>query len=165
MFGDFKMSIYICINKSLVNALQIIKNMKTSITLLAIITLFSANSAIAQKRIVENAAKVAALVPAKDAKVLVDRKACAITNKSADRTITVRIEESVMVNDYLQKRIKVIEKIGPKEQKFVGYAGCEANVLGEKCAGYKILLAYYDDARSAAPQMTEKATEAVAALK
>ena len=140
--------------------------MKTSIVLLAIITLFSANSAIAQKRIVENAAKVAALVPAKDAKVLVDRKACAITNKSADRTITVRIEESVMVNDFLQKRIKVIEKIGPKEQKFVGYAGCEANVLGEKCAGYKILLAYYDDARSEAPtQMTAKATEAVAALK
>ena len=138
--------------------------MKT-LSLFLAIGILSAPAAFAQKRIVENAAKVAALVPAKDAKVLVDRKACAISNKSADRTITVRIEESVMVNDYLQKRIKVIEKIGPKEEKFVGYAGCEANVLGEKCAGYKILLAYYDDARSVAPQMNEKATEAVAALK
>ena len=137
--------------------------MKT-LSLILGITIISAGSAFAQKRIVENAAKVAALVPAKDAKVLVDRKACAISNKSSDRTITVRIEESVMVNDYLQKRIKVIEKIGPKEEKFVGYAGCEANVLGEKCAGYKILLAYYDDARSVAPQMNEKATEAVASL-
>ena len=158
------MPIYICVNKRLVNALQIIKNMKT-IILLAAAAIISANSAFAQKRIVENAAKMAALVPDKGAKVLTDRKACAITNKSSDRIITVRIEESVMVNDYLQKRIKVIEKIGPNEQKFVGYAGCEANVLGEKCKGYKILLAYYDDARSSAPQMNAKSTEAVASVK
>ena len=135
------------------------------ILLIAAITIISAPGAFAQKRIVENAGKEVALVPAKDAKVLTDRKACAISNKSVDRTITVRIEESVMVNDYLQKRIKVIEKIGPKEQKFVGDAGCEANVLGEKCAGYKILLAYYDDARSAAPQMNVKSADAVAMLK
>jgi hypothetical protein len=135
------------------------------ILLLAATTIISANCAFAQKRIVENAAKVAALVPAKDAKVLVDRKACAVTNKSSDRIITVRIEESVMVNDYLQKRIKVVEKIGPNETKFVGYAGCEANVLGEKCKGYKILLAYYDDARSSAPTMNVKSTEAVASVK
>ena len=138
---------------------------KKTLSLILAITIISANGALAQKRIVENAGKEVALVPAIGAKVLADRKACAITNKSVDRTVTVRIEESVMVNDYLQKRIKVIEKIGPKEQKFVGYAGCEANVLGEKCAGYKILLAYYDDARSAAPQMNVKATEAVASLK
>ncbi len=139
-------------------------NMKT-LSLILAITIISANGALAQKRIVENAGKEVALVPAIGAKVLADRKACAITNKSVDRTVTVRIEESVMVNDYLQKRIKVIEKIGPNEQKFVGYAGCEANVLGEKCQGYKILLAYYDDARSAAPQMNVKTTEAVASLK
>ena len=138
-------------------------NMKT-LSLILAITIISANGAFAQKRIVENAGKEVALVPAIGAKVLADRKACAITNKSVDRTITVRIEESVMVNDYLQKRIKVIEKIGPKEQKFVGYAGCEANVLGEKCAGYKILLAYYDDSRSSAPQLNVKTTDAVAAL-
>ena len=70
-----------------------------------------------------------------------------------------------MVNNFLQKRIKVVEKIGPKEQKFVGYAGCEANPIYEKCAGYKILLAYYDDARSAAPTMNAKTTEAVASIK
>ena len=138
--------------------------MKT-LSLILAITIISANGAFAQKRIVENAGKEVALVPAIGAKVLADRKACAITNKSVDRTITVRIEESVMVNDYLQKRIKVIEKIGPKEQKFVGYAGCEANVLGEKCAGYKILLAYYDDARSSAPQLNVKTTDAVASVK
>ncbi len=135
------------------------------ILLLAAAAIISANGAFAQKKIVENAAKVAVLVPAKGAKVLTDQKACAITNKSSDRIITVRIEESVMVNDYLQKRIKVIEKIGPNEEKFVGYAGCEANVLGEKCKGYKILLAYYDDARSSAPQMNAKTTEAVASVK
>ena len=137
--------------------------MKT-LSLILGITIISATSAFAQKRIVENAAQVAALVPAKDAKVLVDRKACAITNKSTDRTITVRIEESVMVNDYLQKRIKVIEKIGPKEQKFVGYAGCDANVLGEKCAGYKILVAYYDDATSVAPSTNEPTLKGAAAV-
>ncbi len=138
--------------------------MKTKIFILAI-TLISANCAFAQKRIVENAGKEAALVPAKDAKVLPDRRACAVTNKSTDRFITVRIEESVMVNNFLQKRIKVVEKIGPQEQKFVGYAGCEANPIYEKCAGYKILLAYYDDARSSAPTMNAKTTEAVASVK
>src|ERR1700739_45008 len=144
------MSIYICINKRLANTPLKHKNMKQAIFILAI-SLFSASAATAQQRIVENAAKEAALVPAIGAKVLADRKACAVTNKSADRTITVRVEESVMVNDFLQKRVRVFEKIGPKEQKFVGYAGCDANVLGEKCQGYKILLAYYEDGTSVAP--------------
>ncbi len=139
--------------------------MKKQIFFLAI-AILGANTTFAQKRLVENAAKEAALVPAIGAKVLPDRKACAITNKSADRAITVRIEESVTVNDFLQKRIKVIEKIGPKEQKFVGYAGCDASPLGEKCAGYKILVAYYDDAAPASPMAsnasTVKAASAVA---
>jgi len=157
------MSIYICVNKRLANTPLKYKIMKQTIFLLAI-SLFSATATFAQKRIVENAAKEAALVPAIGAKVLPDRKACAVTNKSATRTISVRIEESVMVNDFLQKRIKVIEKIGPKEQKFVGYAGCDANVLGEKCQGYKILVAYYEDATSVAPSMTPtmKGADAVA---
>ena len=140
--------------------------MKQAILFLAI-AILGANTTFAQKRLVENAAKEAALVPAIGAKVLADRKACAITNKSGDRTITVRIEESVMVNDFLQKRIKVVEKIGPKEQKFVGYAGCDASPLGEKCAGYKILLAYYDDAAPSSPVAsnapTMKGASAVAA--
>ena len=141
--------------------------MKQAIFILAI-SLFSASAATAQKRMVENATKEAALVPAIGAKVLVDRKACAITNKSADRTITVRVEESVMVNDFLQKRTRVFEKIAPKEQKFVGYAGCDASPLGEKCMGYKILLAYYDEVtpnntNATASASTVKAADAVAA--
>ena len=137
--------------------------MKQTIFFLAI-SLLSVTTTFGQKRIVENAAKEAALVPAIGAKVLPDRKACAVTNKSADRTISVRIEESVMVNDFLQKRIKVIEKIGPKEQKFVGYAGCDANVLGEKCSGYKILVAYYDDATSVAPSTNAPTFKGAAAV-
>ena len=134
--------------------------MKNTLALILAISLLSA-PAFAQKKIVENAAKEAALVPAIGAKALPDQKACAITNKSATRTITVRIEESVMVNDFLQKRTMVIANIGPKEQKFVGYAGCDANVLGEKCKGYKILLAYYEDGTSVAPTTNPTALKGI----
>ncbi len=74
------------------------------------------------------------------------KRACAVFNRSVDRIITVRIEESVMINDHLEKRVRAIEKIGPRDRKFVGYAGCEADVLGERCMGFRILVAYYDDA-------------------
>jgi len=129
--------------------------MKQTIFILAI-AMFGVTTTFAQQRKVENAAKEAALVPAIGAKVLPDRKACAVTNKSGERTITVRVEESVMVNDFLQKRTRVFEKIGPKEQKFVGYAGCDASPLGEKCMGYKVLLAYYDDAAPDAPMASNE---------
>ena len=137
--------------------------MKHILSILAIM-LFSATATFAQLRTVENASKEASLVPAIGAKALADRKACAITNKSADRTITVRVEESVIVNDFLQKRTLVFEKIGPKDQKFVGYAGCDASPLGEKCMGYKILLAYYDDATSVAPTVNGPALKGAAAV-
>jgi len=135
--------------------------MKQTIFILAI-GLFSASAAFGQKKLVENAAKEAALVPAIGAKVLPDRKACAVYNKSDSRAITVRVEESVMINDFLQKRTRVFEKVAPKEQKFVGYAGCDASPLGEKCMGYKIMLAYYDEV---APAKEADATASVAALK
>ncbi len=160
------MSLYICVNKRLANTLKH-TFMKQTIALLAI-SLLSATVTFGQKKMVENAAKEAALVPAIGAKILPDRKACAITNKSDSRTITVRVEESVMINDFLQKRTRVFEKVGPKEQKFVGYAGCDASPLGEKCMGYKIMLAYYDDApvqnsNATASASTVKAADAVAA--
>jgi len=118
--------------------------MKKTIMLLAFVFIGVTNT-FAQKRMVENAMKDVALVPAKSAKALEDKKGCDVINKSSSRTITVRIEESTLVNNFLQKKIIAIEKIGPKEQKFVGYAGCDANVLYEKCTGYKIAIAYYED--------------------
>ncbi len=123
--------------------------MKTKIIFLAItfisVTNFTNTYAQTQKRIVENAMKDVSLVPSKDAKTKDNQKPCDIVNKSPCRTISVRIEESELVNNFLQKKIISIEKIGPKEQKFVGYAGCDANVVYEKCIGYKISVAYYED--------------------
>ena len=109
------------------------------------LTFISVTNTFAQKRSVENATKDVALVPSKSMKAQDDQKPCDVYNKSACRTITVRIEESTLVNNFLQKKIIAIEKIGPKEQKFVGYAGCDANAIYEKCTGYKISVAYYED--------------------
>ena len=118
--------------------------MKFKIIFIAL-TIISVPKIFGQKRLVENAFKDAQLVAAKDATPIEDEKACAIINKSANRTISVRIEESTMTNNFLRKRIIAFEKIAPGQRKFVGYAGCEANVLAEKCRGYKIIAAYYED--------------------
>ena len=100
----------------------------------------------AQKMVVENAWREAGLVAATGVAEQPGKRACAVFNRSVDRVITVRIEESVMINDHLEKRVRAIEKIGPRDRKFVGYAGCDADVLGERCIGFRILVAYYDDA-------------------
>ena len=136
--------------------------MKQTLITLAI-GLLSVNTIFAQQHQVENASREAALVPAIGAKALADRKACAITNKSTTRTITVRVEESVAVNDFVQKKVRVFEKIAPNEQKFVGYAGCDASPLGEKCMGFKVLLAYYDD-NSVAPSVNPPVLKGAAAV-
>ena len=81
-----------------------------------------------------------------------------VMNKSSSRTVTVRIEETTLVNNYLQKKIIAIEKIGPKEQKFVGYAGCDASALYEKCTGYKIAIAYYEEV---SPATTPNGAQAI----
>lgn len=99
------------------------------------------------QRLVENARREAMLVPAKGIQTLPDRKACAIANRSPDRTISVRVEESIMINDFVEKHVKEISKIGPKEQKFIGYTGCETDALSQRCVGYKIVVAYYDEIR------------------
>ena len=106
----------------------------------------SMRSTFAQKMVVENAWREASLVAATGVAEQPGKRACAVLNRSVDRIITVRIEESVMINDHLEKRVRAIEKIGPRDRKFVGYAGCEADVLGERCMGFRILVAYYDDA-------------------
>lgn len=113
-------------------------------TIFFALAFISATNAFAQNRVVENAIKDVALVPSKDAKMVDNQKPCDIFNKSATRTVTVRIEESSVVNNFLQKKV-IVQKIGPKEQKFVGYAGCDGNVLYEKCTGYKINIAYYEE--------------------
>ena len=134
--------------------------MRQKIILLTL-AIISVSSAFAQKRIVENAIKDVALVPAKSVKAIDDQKACDVFNKSSSRTITVRIEETILVNNFLQKKVIAIEKIGPKEQKFVGYAGCEANVLYEKCTGYKIAIAYYEEDMPNNSNSSDKVAQAI----
>ena len=120
--------------------------MKKRIYLLFAVIFISIQPTFAQKMIVENAWSEAGLVAATGVAEQPGKRACAVFNRSADRIITVRIEESVMINDHLEKRVRAIEKIGPRDRKFVGYAGCDADVLGERCIGFRILVAYYDDA-------------------
>ena len=127
-------------------------------SLLAVILLY-VPAAFAQ-RIVENARREAMLVPARGVAALPDRKACAIANRSPDRTITVRVEESIMINDFVEKQIREVARIGPRDQKFIGYTGCETDALSQRCVGYKILVAYYDEVRLV-PHM--KATSPMAA--
>ena len=134
--------------------------MRQKIILLTL-AIISVSSAFAQKRIVENAIKDVALVPAKSVKAVDDQKACDVFNKSSSRAITVRIEETILVNNFLQKKVIAIEKIGPKEQKFVGYAGCEANVLYEKCTGYKIAIAYYEEDMPNNSNSSDKVAQAI----
>ena len=119
--------------------------MKLKIILFAL-SFISAASTFAQKRIVENAKRDALLVTANGAKVVENKTAYAVANQSSTRTISVRLEEAVITNNYLEKKVIAVEKIGPNQQKFVGYSGCDTNVLGTKCIHYKIALAYYDDA-------------------
>ena len=114
-----------------------------------ILLLFFVNHTLGQahgKRLVENAYKVSILIPL-DSIQHTELKRVGIMNLSNDRVITVRVEKQVMINNYLEKKIIEICRILPKERRFIGYSGCESNVLGDSCYGYKILLSYYDDKR------------------
>ena len=113
--------------------------------ILSVIILYA--TGVSAQRIVENARRDAILVPARGVPALTDRKACAIANRSPDRTITVRVEESISINDFVEKRIREVAKIGPKDQKFIGYTGCETDALSQRCVGYRIMVAYYDEVR------------------
>ena len=138
--------------------------MKAKLTLLLVTLLFCAHGSFAQKMIVENARREAVLVPAVGQPAQPDRKACAVMNRSTDRVITVRIEESVMINDFVETKIVAIEKIAPRERRFIGYSGCETDALSRRCVGYKIIVSYYDDVRRGTPKPRMKATSAVAAF-
>ena len=102
-------------------------------------------NAIAQKHLVENAIKEAALVPATgDYTCRINTKPCAVINKDKARTITVKVEESFLVNSALYKKIIVLDKIAPGEKRYVGCAGVPKDVQNQESTGYKILIAYYD---------------------
>jgi len=125
------------------------------IKLISIALVFaSITSAFAGNKIQEDATKDVKLVPAIRTDATQDQKPCAVANKSLTRTITVRIEESTIVNNFLEKKTITFEKIGPNEHKFLGFAGCDDKVLYNKCTGYKILVAYYDDNISVEPTQT-----------
>ena len=99
----------------------------------------------AQKHVAENAIKVAALVPAQGVVCSPGTKSCAVTNKSTDRSITVKIEETFEVNKQFFKKTIMAEKVVPGENRYIGCAGCPANTAGNKCIGYKIVLAYFEE--------------------
>ncbi len=111
--------------------------------LIAIIALCNMNAN--AQNFVEDATKLAALVPglASDACKLTT-KPCVVTSKATDRTITVKIEETFIVNNELHKKTMVFEKLAPGEKRFIGCAGTIKDAQYEKSTGYKILLAYYD---------------------
>ena len=94
----------------------------------------------------ENAIKVAALVPGQgdNACARMSSRPCAVTNKSPDRTITVKVEESFLINNTLIKKQLVLDKVAPNENRYIGCAGCTKDDLSEKCTGYKIVMAYYE---------------------
>ena len=128
-----------------------------------------ASHAGAQKRVVENAIKAAALVPPSTtgAGCKINTRPCAILNKDHSRTITVRIEESFAVNNTLSKRVIVMDKVAPGEKRYVGCAGSVTDGQNKESTGYKILLAYYDDPAPSSIQPTpyDKQKDAITSSK
>jgi hypothetical protein len=90
--------------------------------------------------VVENATKYVTIVKSDTT----NSRSLFIYNKS-QRLVTVRIEESVNVDNFLQKRTMIFRKINPNEKRFIGIAGCDHFLMQEKCKGYKLLIAYYED--------------------
>lgn len=99
----------------------------------------------AQKRVVEDAMKVAVIVPAIGySGCTTDTKPCAVTNKATNRSITVKVEEWFLVNKKLYSKTMVLDKITPGEIRYLGCVGHTEEGLEDKSIGYKILLAYYE---------------------
>jgi len=120
--------------------------MKRSFIFLVTSFLISATtSASAQVLHVEDAYKDVALIRASGVTCEMDTRSNAITNKNSCRTITVRIEETSVIDSVQQKRTVVFSHIKPKETRFIGCSGCMNSLLGSRCMEYKLLIAYYDD--------------------
>ena len=111
--------------------------------LIAVVALTTFNAR-AQNRFVESALNVAFLVPGNEG-CRINTKPCAVINKATNRTITVKVEESFVVNNTISKKIIVVDKLAPGEKRFVGCAGVPKDTPNDEDAGYKILLAYYDE--------------------
>ena len=119
--------------------------MKHTLLFILCIVLVSTTRSVAQNRIVENANGEAVLVPARGGDTTNGKRPCAVLNKSL-RPITVRIQETVDVNNYVQKRTIVLKNLAPHEKRYVGTIGCENALMVETCKSYKIMLTYYEDA-------------------
>ena len=119
--------------------------MKQSFLFLVTIILFSISNAGAQT-FIDDATKMAKLVPAINATPCKpNTKPCALTNKATDRSITVKVEETFIVDKQLHKKIIVLEKVAPGENRYIGCAGTTKDELHELSTGYKILIAHYDE--------------------
>lgn len=134
--------------------------MKYFIYFLVCFLTLSATQSFAQKRMVENAIKDAVLIPAKG-DTTNGKRPCAVFNRSL-RTITVRVEESIEISNYLEKRIIVYSKLAPHEKRFVGAAGCDHFLMEENCRAYKVVLAYYEDTAPSAVASSKPASAAAA---
>jgi hypothetical protein len=109
------------------------------------VVIVSVTNTNAQNTTSENPFKDVQLTASKDYKPIDDQKPCDLLNKSAYKTITVKIEQSILMDNYLEKKMIVVEKLGPNERRFVGYAGCDQSAMHQKCMGYKIAFAYYEN--------------------
>ena len=134
--------------------------MKYCVYFLVCFLSLSATKSFAQKRMVENAIKDAVLIPATGDTTNFKRP-CAVFNRSL-RTITVRVEESVEVNNYLEKRTIVFKNLAPHEKRFVGAAGCDHYLMEENCRAYKVILAYYEDVAPSTMASSKPASAAAA---
>ena len=118
--------------------------MKQTIILLCLVLVCNANT-FAQTNTVENPIKDVQLTASKDYQPIEDQKPVDVVNRSASKTITVKIEQSILMNNYLEKKMVVLEKLAPNERRFLGYAGCDESAMHQKCVGYKVTLAYYEN--------------------
>ena len=73
-------------------------------------------------------------------------KPCAIINKSTTQTITAHVEASYIISGQLVKKMLVLDKLVPGENRYVGCAGCTTAgpKADKKCTGYKIMSAIYE---------------------
>ena len=118
--------------------------MKQSFYFVIAIILFSINAS--AQTFVDDATKMAKLVPAINVSPCKpNTKPCALTNKAADRSITVKVEETFIVDNQLHKKIIVLEKVAPGENRYIGCAGTTRDELHELSTGYKVLNAHYDE--------------------
>lgn len=120
--------------------------MKLKLYFSIVLVVFIAINANAQQKRVQNAIRVAAIVPsAGGGGCMINTLPYAVTNKANDRTITVKVEESFVFNNQLHKKVVTFDRVAPNENRYIGCAGETKTADTYKAIGYKILVAYYDE--------------------